>query len=245
MIQLPSALRFSLCFSLLLLAVVSCDVGNEPSFQLTAQDLSTSIVENPGLGTEIGQVIASAEGAQMVFSVLSSAPAGAFTIDGVSGVLKVADDALFDFETNVSLTAVVQVTAGTESREVNVLVLLEDEEANIEDYNRITNSWKTAKFSFGGIFAAMDVHACRLDDKMIISGTGNYTYDGGVDLCGNEDNQQLKTGTWDLDEHLQFILFDKGEVHEFRANIDFFAEDKIALSGTWMGVLVSGEYVPE
>lgn len=246
MTKFLTGFTFILCPLLLMICLVGCDIDDEEvSFNLEASDLSISVLENRALGEELGQVIASAEGAELIFAVMSAEPEGAFVMDATRGIVKVADASFFDFESRETMSAIVKVSAGTESREVNVFVELEDELADPVSFNALTKNWITDKFSFNGIFSAMDVHSCRLDDEMRISGTGSYTYDGGAELCGNEDNQQLKTGTWDLDEHLKFVLFDKGEENEYRAEIDFFENGKLSLSSSWMGIPISGEYLAE
>lgn len=246
MTKFLSNISFILCAVVLMIGLSNCDVADEDvSHNLQASDLTISVLENRTLGEELGQVIASAEGAELVFEVMSAEPNGAFIMDANKGIVKVADAAFFDFEERESMSAVVKVSAGDESREVNVFVQLEDELADVTTFNLFTKNWVASKFSFNGIFAAMDIHSCRLDDEMRISGTGTYTYDGGSELCGNEDNQQLKTGTWDLDEHLKYVLFDKGEENEYRAEIDFFENGMLSLSASWMGLPISGEYLAE
>lgn len=235
-----------LIYLLIAFGFIACNLEDEAQpHNLQIKDLNISVVENAVVGAELGQVIASAEGAELEFEVLSSEPAGAFVIESSTGVIAVANSAWFDFEERGSLSAEVLVRAGGESKQAHVLVQLEDQLADPLVFNQLTKNWVTSKFSFNGIFAAMDVHSCRLDDALRISGTGKYTYDGGAELCGNEDNQQLKTGTWDLDENLNFIIFDKGEENELKVNIDFFEEGKLSVSCTWMGIPVSGEYLAE
>ncbi len=206
------------------------------------EDLRHDIFENKAKGEIVGQITASAEGV-LSFELVSSDPMGAMSINERTGVLTVEIPEYFDFEERTNVSGVVQVTSGADIIEARVQLDLLNVEAPIEDFNRLTKHWKTSKFSWNGVFASMDRHTCRLDDKMSLSGTGMYTYDGGAELCGDEDNQQLKTGTWDLDENLQYIIFDKDTDVEQRAEIDFFTEGQLSLSMNYLGALVSGEFI--
>jgi len=240
-----NSLSFLLPISLLLFAI-SCSLDDEASGNnLTASDLEISVVENQVDGTELGQVIASTERAELEFEVLNSDPTGAIEIDEQTGVVKVGDEELFDFEERSEINGMIRVRSGSEFKDVSIKINLEDEQADIVSFNRLTEQWVVKEFIFNAIFATMEVHNCRLDDKMKISGTGEYIYDGGDMLCGNEDSQRFKSGTWDLDEHLEFVLFDKGTEESFKADIEIFEEGRIVLSGKWMGITVSGEYVKE
>jgi len=216
---------------------------------LTASDLQITVSENLELGATVGQITANADGEDPRFEFEDGAVtpedpgASAFTLETTTGKLTVADEAAFDFERRSSISAQVKVTAGTEELVVNILVQLEDQKAPAAMIDQLTQTWDTDKFSFDGVFSAMDIHDCRLDDQMEIKADGTYTYMGGEKLCGNEDNQSIKSGTWDLDENLKFVLFDKGEDNEFEATIDFFEEGRILLSGSYFGIPVSGEYL--
>ena len=90
------------------------------------------------------------------------------------------------------------VTSGDVEKEVNVLVSLTDVKAPMADQLVFAKNYKTSRFSWDGIFAMLGSHDCRLDDEMDINIDGTYLYNGGSSLCGNEDDQRLKTGigTW-------------------------------------------------
>ena len=49
---------------------------------------------------------------------------------------------------------------------------------------------------------------------------GTYTYDGGANLCGAEDNVRMRTGTWRLINNGNNILFDEGLSNEYTANVE-------------------------
>lgn len=76
--------------------------------ELTTQNFSVSIDENPTSGQSLGTVQASGDGA-LSYSIASQTPAGALTINSSTGELTVANAALFDFETNPTITATISV----------------------------------------------------------------------------------------------------------------------------------------
>ncbi len=208
---------------------------------LMADNLLKDVLENPEDDVILGQIIASAEG-NLEFEMISSDPIGALRVDSEMGTLHAAMPELFDYEERTVVSGVVKTISGEDVKEVTVTFNILDVEAPIEDFNKFTKNWKTDKFSWNGVFSTMDMHSCRLDDQMSLSGTGNYTFDGG-ELCGEEDNQQFRSGTWSLDENLRFIIFDKGSDKELRVDIDNFQDGRLSLSTTYMGILVSGEYI--
>lgn len=107
--------------------------------EITVQDFAVTIEENSGNDQVLGIVTASASEGEVAFAIKSQTPAGAMAIDA-SGQLTVADSALFDFETNPSLTAVLEVSAeGADSKEVNVIITLTDK----EESRPFITTWKT------------------------------------------------------------------------------------------------------
>lgn len=78
---------------------------NLTNLEVTLQDVTATIDENPANGLLIGTVQSS--GSTSSFSLTSQTPNGALSIDANSGELTVADATLFDFETNPIITAVV------------------------------------------------------------------------------------------------------------------------------------------
>ncbi|MCB0494421.1 MAG: cadherin repeat domain-containing protein, partial [Cyclobacteriaceae bacterium] len=90
-------------------ATVTITVNNVN--ELSVQDFSVTIDENPANGQSLGTVQASGEGT-LAYSITSSAPASALTINATTGELTVADAALFDFESNPVITAEISVGNG-------------------------------------------------------------------------------------------------------------------------------------
>ncbi len=228
----------------LVILILSCGKeDDEPVLNTT--DFTTTIDENPGIGQSLGDISASTNQGSLTFSLTSQEPSGAFIIDASSGNLTVAEPDEFDYEFRESLSAVVNVSNGALSKTVNVLVLLNDVKASATDLNRLQRTWEMVNFSYNGVAASMFNHTCRLDDAMAFQANGTYLYNGGAELCGGEDSAQQKSGTWDLDENLNFVLFDKGTIKELRANIDFFTDTNLNMSGTYMFSSFSGETVPQ
>jgi len=229
-------------FSLLILCTVallqSCEIAGDVT--LDAENLTVTMAENQEAGASIGQIKATSDGAALNFEVLSSTPDGAFDINPLTGLLTIEEPDLFDFETRTSLSAVVRVSADDKSEEVDILVNLEDTQAAIEDWNRFTKAWKTSAFT-----ADSEVMNCRMDDQLVISGTGKYTYTTGTELCENEEMIWLESGTWDLDENLQFVLFDKGTESEFKTQLEVFESERLELNTNWNNKLIKAAYTIE
>ncbi|MCB0465797.1 MAG: hypothetical protein KDC78_09030 [Aequorivita sp.] len=123
-------LKVLLVFSIILLNACSKD-SNDPTPQETTitvstADFSKTMDENPTSGQQIGTVQGSTNEGSVTFSITEQNPAGAFSIDSASGELKVADEALFDFETNPTITGTVKVANGAVSKNALVTITLND-----------------------------------------------------------------------------------------------------------------------
>ncbi|WP_339701520.1 hypothetical protein [uncultured Marixanthomonas sp.] len=110
---------------------VSCSSDDESleSIQVTvtASDFTTPMDENPRSGQVIGQIEASTNEGDLSFTITQQQnPVGALAVDATSGELTVADETLFDFEINPSITAV--VTVANEGISQNVIL-----EINVQD----------------------------------------------------------------------------------------------------------------
>lgn len=114
--------------SLLFMISCSSDDGNnsnESSNAITVQDFSATVDENPTNGQSLGTVQASSN-ETLLYSIESSTPANALTIDANTGELTVADETLFDYETNPTITATITVENSTETENVTVTISIED-----------------------------------------------------------------------------------------------------------------------
>lgn len=113
-----------------ILSMLSCssdDDSNNGQINnaITVQDFSVTVNENPINGQSLGTVSASSS-ETLLYSIVSSSPANALSIDANTGELTVADETLYDYETNTVITATVTVENTTEIETINVNIGLED-----------------------------------------------------------------------------------------------------------------------
>ena len=116
-------------FSVVLIATYMVSCSNDdpgPISGITANDLSVTIDENPTNGDVLGTISASTSQGTLSFSFTNQSPANAMAVDEETGQLTVADESLFDFETNPSLTGTVSITNGINVTGVSVTITLND-----------------------------------------------------------------------------------------------------------------------
>nr|WP_321413389.1 hypothetical protein [uncultured Allomuricauda sp.] len=104
---------------------VTVTVNLNDVLEITVQDFTVAIDENPTDGQILGTVQASGSGT-LSFSITSQTPMGAITINDVTGELSVTDPTLFDFETNPVITAEISVTDGAEATTATATINLND-----------------------------------------------------------------------------------------------------------------------
>ena len=117
---------------------------------ITAADLAATTPENPEAGATLGTVQASVSTGSLQYSLTSQSVAGALAINASTGVVTVADAALFDFETVQSLTANVRVTAGNVIKDITVTITLTDVDEMDASYTIWTGATLTFTKSNGG-----------------------------------------------------------------------------------------------
>lgn len=132
--------RVLIFFLLSISSFISCSKDNDEPEQteitITASDFSSAMDENPTNGYVIGTVQGSTNQGTVTFSITEQNPAGAFSIDASSGELKVANESLFDFETNPIITGTVKVANGSIIKNALITITLNDvNEDNIFDGN--------------------------------------------------------------------------------------------------------------
>ena len=108
-------------------AILSCS-EEDASIEtiVTTADLTISIDENPDQETIIGTVTGVSSTGTVSFSITSQSPNGALTINETTGELTILDITLFDFETNPTITAIVEVVDGNIKESADVTVNLND-----------------------------------------------------------------------------------------------------------------------
>jgi len=93
--------------------------------EITVQNLTTTIDENPVNGQTIGTLQASSN-SSLSYTITYQTPAGAVNINQSTGELTVADASLFDFETNPSMYVVISVDNGIYTVSANATINVND-----------------------------------------------------------------------------------------------------------------------
>lgn len=109
--------------------------------EVSATNTNLTIDENPSNGDVIG--VLQASGSNLTYTITFQNPAGAFNINQNTGELSVADETLFDFETNPNMLATISVSNGTQIVSANAFVAL-------NDLNEI------GEFKYGGVIFWID-----------------------------------------------------------------------------------------
>jgi len=109
--------------------------------EVSATNTNLTIDENPSNGDVIGALQAS--GSNLTYTITFQNPAGAFSINQNTGELSVADETLFDFETNPNMLATISVSNGAQTVSANAFVAL-------NDLNEI------GEFKYGGVIFWID-----------------------------------------------------------------------------------------
>jgi len=103
--------------------------------EISAQDLTVAIDENPTDGQAVGAIQVDGSGT-LSFSIASQTPAGALNIDAGIGELTVVDPNLFDFETNPVITANIEIYNGVYTVAAIATINLNDvDEITVQDLN--------------------------------------------------------------------------------------------------------------
>ena len=123
------------------------DFGFRNNLPPVIQTSSLSIPENPEVGTEVGQVVASDPDSGQTLTYQFMNFAGPFAIDSATGVVTVANAGAWDFETTPPMAVVVKVTDSFDTpafstRTITISPLDENEPPvlNIQDLNVPENS---------------------------------------------------------------------------------------------------------
>ena len=121
--------------------IVSCSSDEDANETIvTVSNLTKNIDENSLQGSIIGMVNGSSNTGTVNFSIVNQIPNGALAINATTGELTIADETVFDFETNPSITASVRVSAGETTNNATVTVNLNDK----DDLEFLLSTSKTA-----------------------------------------------------------------------------------------------------
>lgn len=125
-------------------ATVSADKANNDAIvtitlnnvnELSTQNFTTTIDENPTNGQSIGVLQANGDGT-LSYSINTQSPAGALAINANTGELTVADATLFDFETNSTITANIAVDNSGNVQNITATITLNDvNELSLQDFS--------------------------------------------------------------------------------------------------------------
>ncbi len=126
--------------------------------ELSAQNYTTTIDENPTNGQSLGSIQANGEGT-LSYSISSQTPSNAVSIDATTGELTVADATLFDYETNPTITATISITNSVNTQTVTATI-------NLSDLNEI------GEFKFGGIIFWINASG---DEGLVLALTNQAT----------------------------------------------------------------------
>lgn len=106
-------------------------------------------------------------------------------------------------------------------------------------------AWDADGFTLAGNTSFL---SCRLDDQMMLMANetnpliGTYEYNGGDDLCGAEDDQVSKFGTYQINFTNKTVVFDAGTNNESVASVVGLDENEIVLEGSYLGLKIRGKY---
>ena len=104
--------------------------------------------------------------------------------------------------------------------------------------NESSKVWNASGFTIFGLSGFQD---CRLDDVITLNADGTFSYDGGETLCGAEDNQRERSGTWEYDETQNMLTFLEGN-SRFSAEITGLNNNQIVLKSRYIGLDINGSY---
>lgn len=151
--NVKAGLRYLLCIQFIVF--FGCGGGGDDDIQIvntpevvvpviTASNLSSSINENPEVGSAIGTVQASVTSGSLQYSLVSQSVSGALTVNASTGEVTVADVSLFDFETLQTLTAVIRISSGSVSENINVTVSITD----VDEIEAVYTIWEGTTMTF-------------------------------------------------------------------------------------------------
>ncbi|WKN43119.1 cadherin repeat domain-containing protein [Tunicatimonas pelagia] len=102
--------------------------GGEPQPEITANNFTADVDENPTNDQVIGTVDASiSNDSILTYSLTTQSVNGALAIDPATGELSVGDSTAFDYESRQSITATYQVSYGTVSESATITITVNDD----------------------------------------------------------------------------------------------------------------------
>lgn len=105
-----------------------------------------------------------------------------------------------------------------------------------------SRTWTTVAFTIEGVNGFQN---CRLDDQVQLNADNTYTYDGGSMLCGAEDDQKIKSGSWQLDADARTLTFNPNTEEESVFYVESLTEEQIVVSSHYYNWKVVGKFAHE
>ena len=193
----------------LLLTTFSCNNDDEDTItnDITVEDLTISIDENPTSEQSVGSIEATSD-ETLGFTITSQTPSGALTINENTGELTVADITLFDFETNPMITATISVSNSAKTETVEATINLNDiNELSIQDFT-----------------LAIDENPTNGDVLGTLEANGDGT-------LGFSITSQSPTGALSLDENTGELTVADATLFDFETNPVITADIAVDNSG--------------
>lgn len=124
--------------------------------EVDVQNFTATINENPANGQSLGTVQATGDGT-LTYSITAQTPPGALSINSSTGNLTVANNALFNFETNPTITATIAITNSGTIKNLTATI-------------NLTNVNEVGEFKFGGVIfwvnaAGTEGLVCAITDQ--------------------------------------------------------------------------------
>ncbi len=116
-------------FMLLVIAVMftSCSNDDEPKNHApVSEDMEISMDENPTSDLLTTIVATDLDGDTLTYSIVSQTPVGSVIINETTGELFIADINAFDYEQNTIIEVVVNVSDGTNSTQMELIINILD-----------------------------------------------------------------------------------------------------------------------
>ncbi len=170
-----------------------------------------TIDENPANGQVLGTILASSTQGTLSYSFSSQNPPGAMAIDAVTGELTVADETLFDFESNPNLVGTVAVTNGLLTTGANVSITLND----VKEFEDAT-FWSGEKITFtkeDGANPNNEANQDQITNTVWITrgNSGGQIYNINQESSASQNTSPLGTewaiGTFEDIQNLEFKAF--------------------------------------
>ncbi|WP_310993223.1 hypothetical protein [Aequorivita marina] len=168
---------FSFLLILSIMVFFSCSKDSDEPEQteknVTTQDLSITMDENPTNGQVIGTLSGTTNKGTVSFSIIEQSPQNSFSIDAVNGELKVADASVFNFEINPTITGMIKVANGNLFEIAAVTINLNDLEEDRVYEGDVILTTQIEVNDFG------EMGFTHITGGLLI---GSYLYDDIVDL---------------------------------------------------------------